>query len=125
MNHQLLGKGDVSETRFALGKIVLNTMGCLVEQGDENHHAPPSNTEFAHLIPSDLRLQQPIDHYLMNQRLNPKLSSRKKQNADTTTENEDIEDGYLLEQEQQIEVVSCPKMEVQVEFYFHGVEIVR
>ncbi|KAI3704478.1 hypothetical protein L1987_74699 [Smallanthus sonchifolius] len=61
MNHQLLGKGDSSETRFALGKIIINTMGC----GIDNHPAPPENM---HVTPSDSSLQK----------LNAKSSSTKK-----------------------------------------------
>ncbi|KAI3808356.1 hypothetical protein L1987_24305 [Smallanthus sonchifolius] len=61
MNHRLLGKGDASETRFALGKIIINTMGC----GIDNHPAPPENM---HVTPSDSSLQK----------LNAKSSSTKK-----------------------------------------------
>ncbi|KAK9071478.1 hypothetical protein SSX86_010047 [Deinandra increscens subsp. villosa] len=66
MNHQLLGKGDASETRFALGKIIINTMGC----GIDNHSAPP---EIIHAMPSDSWLQK----------LKAKSSSSKRQNTDT------------------------------------------
>ncbi|KAI3722898.1 hypothetical protein L2E82_34079 [Cichorium intybus] len=44
MDYNLLQKGDVSETRFVLGKIILNTMGCGIDQGDENIHITPSDS---------------------------------------------------------------------------------
>ncbi|KAI7753602.1 hypothetical protein M8C21_000663, partial [Ambrosia artemisiifolia] len=66
INHQLLVKGDASEARFALGKIILNTVGC----GIDDHPAPPENI---HVTASDASLQKP----------NVKSSSSKKQNAST------------------------------------------
>ncbi|KAK1440520.1 hypothetical protein QVD17_06348 [Tagetes erecta] len=66
MNHQLLGKGDPSETRFALGKIILNTMGC----GIDNHPTPPENV---HVTLSDSSLQK----------LKAKSSTSKKQDLAT------------------------------------------
>nr|XP_043633434.1 uncharacterized protein LOC122604625 [Erigeron canadensis] len=43
INYDLLKKGDSIETRFALGKVILNTMGCSVDcysgHNEENNHA--------------------------------------------------------------------------------------
>ncbi|KAL8246845.1 hypothetical protein R6Q59_008061 [Mikania micrantha] len=70
MNHQLLGKGDACETRFALGKIIMSTMGCRDNLENNNH-----------LGPSDSFLQKP----------NAKSSTSQKQNADTEERSEVIE----------------------------------
>ncbi|CAI9272231.1 unnamed protein product [Lactuca saligna] len=68
MEYGLLGKGDVSETRFALGKIILNTMGCRVD--DEVDY---ENKQF--IEESDSRL------WLLNDaHMKQKWSTRKKQN---------------------------------------------
>ncbi|KAM0003919.1 putative polynucleotide adenylyltransferase [Helianthus debilis subsp. tardiflorus] len=76
MNHQLLGKGDALETRFALGKIIMNTMGCTVNL--DNHLVPP---ESVHFTPSDSCLRK----------ANAKSSTSQKQNAYTEEKVEDIE----------------------------------
>ncbi|XP_076889525.1 uncharacterized protein LOC143540307 [Bidens hawaiensis] len=69
VNHQLLGKGDTLETIFTLGKIIMKTMGCKVDQDDNNHLGPPEN------------MKKP----------NAKSSTGQKQNADTEEKSEDIE----------------------------------
>ncbi|KAI3794320.1 hypothetical protein L1987_36949 [Smallanthus sonchifolius] len=87
MNNQLLRKGNASETRLALGKIIMNTMGCRVNQDNNNHLEPPEN---AHFTPSDSWLQKP----------NAKSNTSQKQNANTEEKNEDIE----------VFSPSCPKI---------------
>lgn len=72
INYDLLGKGDSLETRFALGKIILDTMGCGVH-GDsdpnEDNYGGPFSPKNDHLVnkkedrkqppfPSNLDLQQ-------------------------------------------------------------------
>ncbi|GJS19665.1 polynucleotide adenylyltransferase family protein [Tanacetum coccineum] len=84
MNHQLLGKGDTSETRFALGKIILNTLGCGIDEGNDNH--PASLPLF------DLNYQQSNSHSPKKQKLNPKSSISKNQNAATELKIEDIKE---------------------------------
>lgn len=123
MNYHLLAKGDASETRFAVGKIILNTMGCRVDQDDDDdNHPSPSRAERGHFLPSDSRLHQPNTYNPKKQQPVAKLSANKKQNSATEKKSED---GSFLEQEQQKEVVStqqqqhiealcnysCPKME--------------
>ncbi|XP_024983324.1 uncharacterized protein LOC112519415 [Cynara cardunculus var. scolymus] len=120
MNYHLLGKGDASETRFAVGKIILNTMGCKVDQDDDDdNHPSSSRAERGHFSPSDSRLHQPNIYNPKKQQPIAKLSGNKKQNSATEKKSED---GSFLELEQQKEVVSkqhigalsnysCPKME--------------
>nr|XP_043631095.1 uncharacterized protein LOC122602557 isoform X2 [Erigeron canadensis] len=111
MNHELLGKGDASETRFVLGKIILNTMGCEVEHDNHNHPALP---EFSHVTPSDSRLQQPNAYNPKSEKLNPKSNSGKEQNLALKKRMELIEDGYLIEQEQWEEDISTKHVEALV-----------
>ncbi|KAI3747674.1 hypothetical protein L6452_10252 [Arctium lappa] len=119
MNYHLLAKGDASETRFAMGKIILNTMGCRVDQDDDDNHHSPSHAERGHFLPSDSRLHQPNTYNPKKQQPIAKISNNKKQNSATEKK---MKDGSFLEQEQQKEVVSkhyiealydysCPKME--------------
>lgn len=55
MNYQLLGKGDVSETKFALGNIIMSTMGYTFNQDNKDRLVPPQNVHFK---PSDSWLQK-------------------------------------------------------------------
>ncbi|PWA63823.1 polynucleotide adenylyltransferase family protein [Artemisia annua] len=102
INHQLLGKGDTSETRFALGKIILNTLGCGIDEGNDNHPAS--------LTPFELNYQQSKSHSPKKPKLNPK-SSISNQNAATEIKIEDIE---VVVSKQHVEVLdasSCLEME--------------
>ncbi|KAJ0770846.1 putative polynucleotide adenylyltransferase [Helianthus annuus] len=91
MNHQLLGKGDPSETRFALGKIIMNTMGC----GIDNQPALP---ESVHVTPPEL---------------NAKSSSSKKQNAATEKPIKEIADSdHAIEKPEEICVSKSPIQEL-------------
>ncbi|CAH1420103.1 unnamed protein product [Lactuca virosa] len=85
MEYGLLGKGDVSETRFALGKIILNTMGCRVDdEEDENKQL---------IEESDSRL------WLLNDaHMKQKWSTRKKQNI-LVTEVKKIKDEQVFAEE--------------------------
>ncbi|KAD7479131.1 hypothetical protein E3N88_02267 [Mikania micrantha] len=89
MNHQLLGKGDACETRFALGKIIMSTMGCRDNLENNNH-----------LGPSDSFLQKP----------NAKSSTSQKQNADTEERSEVIED-HTIDKLEEICVSNLPIQE--------------
>lgn len=90
MDYNLLQKGDVSETRFVLGKIILNTMGCGIDKDDEN----------IHITPSDSTLWQP------NVDVKKKLKKR-----NIVTEVKKIEDGCVIKQQQQKEAVSEQNVE--------------
>ncbi|KAL4577765.1 hypothetical protein LXL04_013878 [Taraxacum kok-saghyz] len=82
IDYKLIGKGDVSECRFSLGKIILNTMGFgVVDEKDDDNHIEISNSRL---------LWQP-----KRQKLN-----RKKQD---TVKEKKMEDGYVVE-------VSCPQI---------------
>ncbi|KAK1410517.1 hypothetical protein QVD17_37054 [Tagetes erecta] len=114
MNYQLLGKGDASETKFALGKIIMNTMGYTFKQDNNNHLGPSQNV---HFTPSDSWLQKPNaksstkfeglttekleeinasqpltqkSNRGKKQKLNKKSSNNKKQNAATEKKIKDI-----------------------------------
>ncbi|KAJ9540844.1 hypothetical protein OSB04_027350 [Centaurea solstitialis] len=118
MNYHLLGKGDASETRFAVGKIILDTMGCGVDQDDDDNHISYSSAERRHILPSGSRLQ--LNGYNpKKQQPIAKLRGNKKQISEMEKKSED---GSFLELEQQKEVVfeqhieelcdySCPKVE--------------
>ncbi|GJY62881.1 Ysc84 actin-binding domain-containing protein [Tanacetum coccineum] len=85
MNHELLRKGDTSETIFALGKIILNTLGCGIDKGNDNPSASltPFNLNISsNLIPIALKIKK----------LHPKSSISKNQNAATKLKIEDIEE---------------------------------
>lgn len=108
INHQLLGKGDTSETRFALGKIILNTLGCGIDEANDNHPAS--------LAPFDLNYQQSNSHSPKKQKLNPKSSISKNQNAATELKIEDIEEVASKQHVEVLDASSCLEMEVKFEF---------
>ncbi|XP_071707087.1 uncharacterized protein [Rutidosis leptorrhynchoides] len=84
INYELLKKGEVSETRFTLGKIILNTMGCVTDHKDSNNNNPKST----HVMPSDLQLLQPNSHNNKKQKLHFS-SNINKQIIDTQKKIED------------------------------------
>lgn len=86
INYDLLKKGDSVETRFALGKIILNTMGCEVDNGpnEVNHHSH-SSPQIENLVNEKEHRKQPPLPF----KLNSQLESASSENENLMNEKED------------------------------------
>ena len=133
INYDLLGKGDSLETRFALGKIILDTMGCGIhrdsgypnEDSDGGHFGPkndhPVNKKEDRKqpsFPSNLVLQQ--GSAPKKQTLIAKLSSimQQWQNKDEfQDELGDIREGVSIKHTEVVGVSPDPKNEVFYNFW--------